>query len=719
MRKLYYDHLGKEYPSVEKMCNAWNIPVKTYYYRIKHNWTLKRTLTTPVKNYSHKGDWIDHLGNSFKTQKEMCEYWGIGTNAYQQRIKKGFTTEEALTTPLRKGVASRFHVRDHLDNVYSSLKEMLKFYDVSWFTYNKCIKNGESLEYILTNPEFKKHRTVKDHLGNEFSTVTQMCEYYHISVALYLSRIKLGWSVEDALTKENKNLQTKIGYVTIAKNGMLAEVINVKGVGGLVDARFEDGTVVKNIKFYDFKNGYIKHPTYSSARRRAEQKYKGMTAIASNGQKMECIEAPYAKHLTVRFEDGTIVKDVRADAFMKGHVRNPNRPVIGGSSINELLCSYYMTRFGFEKQAKNSLPEMHGLELDMYNPNVNGHKVAVEYDGFKHTKDKDIKKNKYAKDAGIILFRIREPYLCALNDTSIDYFLKTDAQLSDDLFFTIKQVVDKINEMCGSNYVLNIDKDNDIRQFYEYHNNLYDKDRALRLHEKNMSNDGHMMEIVEYRKSSDIDVMFEDGKIRRHVNYHAYSTGAIKHPDNKRASKEENRAKWLWAETVTKEGERIKIVEYTNADKIKIQFDDGYTMETQLYNFQRQMIHKPTKSLLHKKIKANNGQYMEMIAYRTSRDIDVMFEDKTVVSHIRYDNFIRGKVRNPNFRDYKGTSCCDMNGKKFVSVEAMCRYHNVSRSHYEGHIRRGYSLKDALNPNHKLSVTKKVHCVDKPASVPA
>ena len=47
-------------------------------------------------------------------------------------------------------------------------------------------------------------------------------------------------------------------------------------------------------------------------------------------------------------------------------------------------------------------------------------------------------------------------------------------------------------------------------------------------------------------------------------------------------------------------------------------------------------------------IKANNGLMMTIIAYRNSHDIDIQFEDGTIVTHKKYYNFSKGLIKNPN-----------------------------------------------------------------------
>lgn len=46
------DHTGREFPSIAAMAAAWGIPRHTVYTRLLRDWSIERTLTTPVKKYT-------------------------------------------------------------------------------------------------------------------------------------------------------------------------------------------------------------------------------------------------------------------------------------------------------------------------------------------------------------------------------------------------------------------------------------------------------------------------------------------------------------------------------------------------------------------------------------------------------------------------------------------------------------------------------------------
>lgn len=69
--------------------------------RIWRGWDMERALHQPKKKLSGM-KCTDHLGKEYISQTEMCEHYKITIDAYIKRIKRGWTQERALTTPMRK-----------------------------------------------------------------------------------------------------------------------------------------------------------------------------------------------------------------------------------------------------------------------------------------------------------------------------------------------------------------------------------------------------------------------------------------------------------------------------------------------------------------------------------------------------------------------------------------------------------------------------------------
>lgn len=147
--KYRTDHKGKVFESAVEMCKYWNIPYNIYVNRIRLGWSKKKALATPISRNFVEDNRTDHLGNIFKSKKEMCKYWDISIIAYEKRIKKGMGKEEALTSK-KKTYSEEQDRTDHLGNVFNSIAQMCKYWNITNHIYTKRINDGWTKEQALT-----------------------------------------------------------------------------------------------------------------------------------------------------------------------------------------------------------------------------------------------------------------------------------------------------------------------------------------------------------------------------------------------------------------------------------------------------------------------------------------------------------------------------------------------------------------------------------------
>ncbi len=138
----------------------------------------------------------DHLGNVYKTKRDMCNFYGINVDTYNKRISYGYSVEDALTL----GNMRRTSCKDHLGNEYESINEMCRHYGINKSIYMNRIKLGWSIEDILTHDNKMNCTSCKDHFGNEYASITEMCRQYGITVNMYKNRIKNGATLCETLT---------------------------------------------------------------------------------------------------------------------------------------------------------------------------------------------------------------------------------------------------------------------------------------------------------------------------------------------------------------------------------------------------------------------------------------------------------------------------------------------------------------------------------------
>ena len=224
----------------------------------------------------------------------------------------------------------------------------------------------------------------------------------------------------------------------------------------------------------------------------------------------------------------------------------------------------------------------------------------------------------------------------------------------------------------------------------------------LRVGETRRMKNGLMATILAYHHSTNIDIQFEDGFIRKGVRYEAFTNGSVAHPGLKRPPKErKERKKQLKKKPVQKKpvqqapaqvtetrlGERQQmstgrwctVSAYRNWRDMDVLFDDGELVEGVTYKkFSNKTIKTPKDKptpvpLVGQTKRANNGLMMTIIAARGRLDIDVEFEDGYIQYNTRYSNFTNGNVPYPRERLRVGETR-RMNNGLLATIEA---YHST------------------------------------------
>lgn len=143
----------------------------------------------------------DHNGKLFESVVEMCIFWGLPVYVYLSRRKTGWTVENALTTPTGTSTKAK-ECKDHKGNEFASLSDMCKFWSVKADVFCARMKRGWTLEKALETPIQHRHRRKRciDHTGAEFETIIDMCKHWGIDRRVFTSRIRSNWELEKALT---------------------------------------------------------------------------------------------------------------------------------------------------------------------------------------------------------------------------------------------------------------------------------------------------------------------------------------------------------------------------------------------------------------------------------------------------------------------------------------------------------------------------------------
>lgn len=417
-----------------------------------------------------------------------------------------------------------------------------------------------------------------------------------------------------------KDLSKLVGESRINNTGDLVTILEAHTKSNIT-VQFCDGTIKEKVNYSSFLDGSIRHPNYM------QRKYIGETNIAKNGMKMEIIGVNNFKDITIRFEDGTIVEHKVYSDFKSGMVGHPK------------------TLYGKIDHTNETIIAKNGLKATIINyKSVNDFDVEFEDGVVVHCKYyykfvKGIIKHPHIKGRQCIN-RLGEKGINKNGKrmTIVRFGGATDIDVQFEDGTIIKN-----------------------RTYFQFKNGLILQEKACRVEnfldrvgEQSISKSGHKMVIVAYRKSSDIDIQFEDGAIAKHRSYRHFKNGSISHPNDAVQIKDSNGTpiNKRVGEQAMNYGMLMTIKNYRSSRDIDIELKDGTVLKHQVYRQFKQG--KIGKRLCADKIRvgetsiASNGMKITIIKYTNYNNITVQFEDGAIYENTSYGSFKRGSIMHPN-----------------------------------------------------------------------
>ena len=152
-------------------------------------------------------------------------------------------------------------------------------------------------------------------------------------------------------------------------------------------------------------------------------------------------------------------------------------------------------------------------------------------------------------------------------------------------------------------------------------------------------NNGMMAKVIGFRNSKDIDVEFENGIVVYNRDYFNFLAGRVGFHDDY--------AQRVGERKLMNCGKWATVTEYRNSHDIDVQFDDGsIRLHMNYAAFTKGLIKwKPSHVGETKIMKC--GRLATIIAYRNSHDLDVQFEDGSIRTAVSYGNFNKGYIAVP------------------------------------------------------------------------
>lgn len=147
---------GKEFESFTKACKYYGLERKTVKGRLDRGWTLEEAFGLVGKeDNKSKRTIVD--GKEFSSFKDACKYYGLGSTTVNERLKAGWSTEEAFgLVPLcRDGIIDRYNWSKNQDLRNTIILEYLGN------NMYKC-QEDNNIRYYSKDELFDKFREVNN-----------------------------------------------------------------------------------------------------------------------------------------------------------------------------------------------------------------------------------------------------------------------------------------------------------------------------------------------------------------------------------------------------------------------------------------------------------------------------------------------------------------------------------------------------------------------------
>lgn len=370
-------------------------------------------------------------------------------------------------------------------------------------------------------------------------------------------------------------INDRTGEISIASNGMKMQIVEYRGTYD-VDIQFEDGVVVKNKSYKNFKRGCIQYPKPDRV---------GEIGTATNGMKMRVIAYRSATDIDIQFEDGTIVTNKSYGDFKRGYIQNSNL--------------YRNIRVG------ETTVTCEGMKIKIIKYN-GANDIDVQFEDGTILTGKQYSSFK----RGTIRYpvvRVGEIGtsncgMCKMKIISYRSNKDVDVQFEDGTIVTNRSYAEFKRGAIKNPNLLKL-------------NPLKEEREGI----ISVATNGMKMKLISYRSYSDVDIQFEDGTIVEHKNFYNFKEGTIFYPKRK--------------DTIITayNGIRMRVLEYRKSSDIDVQFEDGLVVTNKsITSFEKGSIaYTGIKLFQGNKVKGNFCNYtLKFVAYRIKNDVYYICEDK-------------------------------------------------------------------------------------------
>lgn len=188
---------------------------------------------------------------------------------------------------------------------------------------------------------------------------------------------------------------------------------------------------------------------------------------------------------------------------------------------------------------------------------------------------------------------------------------------------------------------------------------------------------GVWAEIVRYGSTSDIDVKWDDGAIRKNVQYGSFKKGELQHPTLgiPRTSIEKSIKSRTGKKKLMRNGLNAEIVKYTDYYNIVVKFEDGTEVTSRYDLFEKGCVRNP--NVIYQKHRVgdtktlDDGSTIKIVERPSKREVIIEFEDGvrknisigTWCTRTNIKHPYAGRKLHESFIGMSNTMTCGMNAK--------------------------------------------------------
>lgn len=452
-------------------------------------------------------------------------------------------------------------------------------------------------------------------------------------------------------SKYDDVVKSRIGETNTMKNGLNATIIDWSGYMN-VTIQFEDGSIKKGVRYNHFKTGKVGSENIKIVRNQTKKSRIGETYIQNDGHSCTIIEYISCRNCTIKFDDGTIKKHKAYRDIRLGLCRLDKHYV-----SEKQLQNYEQQRKEFREQ---------NIGKETFNNNGQMMKI-VEYNGHDDIsvefEDGTIVKNQRMdqfNEHRIVNPNFRLCYQVSRNEYALLFYLR---QFGFDHHTNINGI--REIDCYNPKWKIGIEYDG---FYHQYHiDNDYDKNK--KAEENNIHliriRDEHCPQLCDGKSTN---FTFKSNGNYLNKNYETTIKQVIKYINslgyklecdiNFERDKEdillsfskEFLNKRINEERIMNCGLKAKIIVYRSSTDVDILFENGHRRNNVAYHSFKSgcLLPIPQRVKFQDRIgkirTMKNGLNATIVTYRNARDIDVQFEDGKIVKNKRYNHFLEGNI---------------------------------------------------------------------------